>query len=228
MPRWGMVIDLDKCTGCGACVAACKTENNVAVGTPKLSRENRIMFWMEMVKIVEGEEYPNIRVSYIPRPCFQCENPPCTRVCPVRATYLTDEGFIAQIYHRCIGCRYCMVACPYTVKVFNWFEPMWSEERLECVNPDVSMRQKGVVEKCTFCYHRLQVAKEDARAENRNLKENDYRVACQDSCTADAIYFGDLDDQSTAVHKLSQSPRARRLMEDLGTEPKVFYLAKGE
>ena len=98
MSRWGMVIDLDKCTACGACVAACKTENNVAVGTPKLSREDRTMFWMEMIKIVEGEEYPDVRIRYIPRPCFQCDNPPCVRVCPVRATYLTDDGFIAQIY----------------------------------------------------------------------------------------------------------------------------------
>ncbi len=228
MPRWGMVIDLDKCTGCGACVAACKTENNVPVTTPQLSRESRSMFWMELVKFVEGEEYPNIRIRYIPRPCFHCDNPPCTRVCPVRATYRADEGFIAQIYARCIGCRYCMAACPYTVKVFNWYEPIWSDERQRCVNPDVSMRRKGVVEKCTFCYHRLQVAKDQVRAENRVLKEDDYQVACQNACPADAIYFGDLDDSSTAVHKLSHSPRARRLMDDLGTEPKVFYLSQGE
>jgi molybdopterin-containing oxidoreductase family iron-sulfur binding subunit len=223
-----MVIDLDKCTGCGACVAACKTENNVGVVSPQLSSENRSMFWMEMIKLVEGEEYPDIRVRYIPRPCFHCDDPPCTRVCPVRATYLADEGFVAQIYSRCIGCRYCMAACPYPVKVFNWYEPEWSEERKRCVNPDVSMRPKGVVEKCTFCHHRLQIAREEARVEDRPLKEEDYRVACQDACPAEAIYFGDLEDKSTKVYELSRSTRAMRVMEDLGTEPKVFYLSKGE
>ncbi len=228
MPRWGMVIDLDKCSGCGACVAACKTENNVGIVSPKLSSENRSMFWMEMIKFVEGEEYPDIRVRYIPRPCFHCDDPPCTRVCPVRATYRTEEGFVAQIYHRCIGCRYCMAACPYTAKTFNWFEPEWSDERKRCVNPDVSLRAKGVVEKCTFCYHRLQVAREKGRAEDRPLKEEDYRVACQDACPARAIYFGDLDDKSTKVYELSRSTRATRLMEDIGTEPKLYYLSKGE
>lgn len=228
MPKWGMVIDLDKCTGCGACVAACKTENNVAVVSPQLSSENRSMFWMEMIKIVEGEEYPDVRVRYIPRPCFHCDDPPCTRVCPVRATYLAEEGFVAQIYWRCIGCRYCMAACPYTVKVFNWYEPQWSDERKQCVNPDVSLRPKGVVEKCTFCHHRLQIAREKARAEDRPLTEEDYHVACQDACPAEAIFFGDLEDKSTKVYELSRSTRAGRLMEDIGTEPKVFYLSKGE
>ena len=227
MPRWGMTIDLDKCTGCGACVAACKTENNVAVSSPKLSAENRSMFWMEIFKVVEGEEYPDIRVRYIPRPCFHCENPPCTRVCPVRATYLTDDGFVAQIYGRCIGCRYCMAACPYTAKVFNWFAPEWSKERQQCVNPDVSLRPAGVVEKCTFCYHRLQIARERCASEGRQIREDDYRVACQDACPAKAIHFGDLEDKSTKVYELSRSPRATRLMEDLGTEPKVIYLARG-
>jgi len=227
MPQWGMAIDLDKCTGCGACVAACKTENNVPVVSPKQSRENRSMFWMEIMKIVEGE-YPDIIIRYIPRPCFHCSNPPCTKVCPVRATYKSDEGLIAQIYGRCIGCRYCMAGCPYTVKTFNWYEPEWSEERLTCVNPDVSLRPKGVVEKCTFCYHRLQIAREKAGLENRELREEDYKVACQDACPAGAIYFGDLEDKNSTVYKLNRSPRATRLLEDLGAEPKVFYLSKGE
>lgn len=228
MSRWGMVIDLDKCTGCGACVAACKVENNVAVASPELSSENRSMFWMEIFKVVEGEEYPDIRVRYIPKPCFHCDDPPCTRVCPVRATYRAEEGFVAQIYGRCIGCRYCMAACPYTAKVFNWFAPEWSKERKQCVNPDVSLRPKGVVEKCTFCHHRLQIARERCASEERPIRENDYRIACQDACPAKAIHFGDLDDKAMRVYELSRSPRATRLMEDLGTEPKVFYLSKGE
>jgi molybdopterin-containing oxidoreductase family iron-sulfur binding subunit len=222
-----MVIDLDKCTGCGACVAACKTENNVPIVSPEESRRDRSMFWMAMIKIVEGE-YPDVKIKYVPRPCFHCDNPPCIRVCPVRATYKSQEGLVAQIYGRCIGCRYCMAACPYTVKVFNWYEPEWSEERLKCVNPDVSLRPKGVVEKCTFCYHRLQVAREKASMEKRPLREEDYTVACQDACPAGAIYFGDLEDKNTAVYELSRSPRATRFLEDLGAEPKVFYLSKGE
>jgi len=223
-----MVIDLDKCTGCGACVAACKTENNVAVASPQLSAENRSMFWMELFKVVEGDEYPNIRIRYVPRPCFHCDDPPCTRVCPVRATYLAKDGLVAQIYHRCIGCRYCMAACPYTAKVFNWFEPQWSEERKKCMNPDVSLRMKGVVEKCTFCYHRLQIAREEAASNGRSVRYDDYRVACQDACPAKAIHFGDLDDKSSSAYELSHSTRATRLMEDIGTEPKVYYLSKGE
>lgn len=223
-----MVIDLDKCTGCGACVTACKTENNVAVSSPELGRENRSLFWLEMMKIVEGEEYPNVRIRYIPKLCFHCDDPPCTVVCPVRATYLSEEGIVAQIYNRCIGCRYCQAACPYTSKVFNWYEPEWTKERHQCTNPDVSLRSKGVVEKCTFCHHRLLKTREQVKVEGRPLREEDYRVACQDACPAHAIMFGDLDNQTNAVFKLSRSQRATRLMEDLGTEPKVFYLSKGD
>jgi molybdopterin-containing oxidoreductase family iron-sulfur binding subunit len=229
MPRWGMVIDLDKCTACGACVAACKTENNVPSSTPGESRQNRGMFWMEVIRFVEEEGASAARIRYVPRPCFHCDNPPCIKVCPVRATYLTEEGFVAQIYERCIGCRYCTAACPYTVKIFNWFEPQtWSEERAQSLNPDVSLRPVGVVEKCTFCHHRYQVAKEKAKLENRPLNEEDYRVACQDSCPAQAIYFGDLDDETTQVHQQSRSARAWRMLEDIGTEPKVYYLSTGE
>ncbi len=226
MPRWAMVIDLDRCTGCGACVAACKTENNVAVGSPERAREHRSMFWLEMVRVVEGE-YPDARVQYVPRLCFHCDDPPCTRVCPVHATFRDEEGLVGQIYYRCIGCRYCMAACPYTVKKFNWYAPEWEEERRKCVNPDVTLRMKGVVEKCTFCYHRLQKVREQVALENRPLGDGDYHVACQDACPADAIVFGDLDDRHSRVYRLARSPRATRWLEDLGTEPKVIYLSKG-
>ncbi len=229
MPRWGMVIDLDKCTGCGACAAACKTENNIASSTPDQAKQNRGMFWMEVIRFADGEDSSDARIRYIPRPCFHCDNPPCTKVCPVRATYLTEEGFVAQIYERCIGCRYCTAACPYTVKIFNWFAPQtWSEERGKALNPDVSPRPAGVVEKCTFCHHRYQIAKEKVELENRPLHEDDYRVACQDACPAKAIYFGDLEDRTTQVYQQSRSSRAWRMMEDLGTEPKVYYLSIGE
>jgi molybdopterin-containing oxidoreductase family iron-sulfur binding subunit len=224
-----MVIDLDKCTACGACVAACKVENNVPSSTPGEASEDRSMFWMEIIRFVPEEESSPGRIRYVPRPCFHCDNPPCTKVCPVRATYRTEEGFVAQIYDRCIGCRYCTAACPYTVKIFNWFEPQtWNEERAQALNPDVSLRPTGVVEKCTFCHHRYQVAKEQAKLAGRPLHEEDYTVACQDACPAQAIYFGDLDDETTQVHQQSRSTRAWRMMEDIGTEPKVYYLATGE
>ncbi len=224
MPKWGMVIDLNKCTGCGSCVTACRSENNIPNAGQEATQEGRTFLWMDMLEMVEGS-YPDVHIRYIPRPCFQCHNPPCTRVCPVRATYRNDEGLVAQIYHRCIGCRYCMVACPYTVKSFNWFEPEWPEEFTAIRNPDVSLRMKGVVEKCTFCSHRLMKAREQARFEERDLQEQDYQPACADSCPTGAIIFGDFDNKEHAVSQLIRSNRAYRLLEDLGTEPKVVYLA---
>ncbi|RMF56734.1 MAG: 4Fe-4S dicluster domain-containing protein [Calditrichaeota bacterium] len=227
MPRWGMVIDLDKCTGCGACVAACKQENNVAYNTPEEAERGRTLSWINIMTEVEGE-YPHLRVRYLPLPCMHCDNPPCIKVCPVRATYKADNGIVAQIYPRCIGCRYCMAACPYTVKDFNWFEPQWDPEIKKTTNPDVSLRPKGVVEKCTFCHHRLIKAREQAALEGREMLEEEYQPACVETCPANAMFFGDLDDPNSIVARLSRSPRAFRLMEDLGTEPKVYYLSEGE
>jgi len=227
MPKWGMVIDLDRCTGCGDCVAACKLENNVAIVGPEEARKNRTLSWMDMLTTYEGE-YPEIRVRRVPRLCFHCDNPPCTRVCPVHATYRNEEGLVGQIYHRCIGCRYCMAACPYTAKVFNWLEPEWPEGFENCHNPDVSLRMSGVVEKCSFCSHRLLKVKENAAVEEREIEDGEYVPACAESCPADAIVFGDLDDRESRVSELARSTRAQRMMEDLGTEPKVYYLSVRE
>lgn len=227
MPRWGMVIDLNKCTGCGECVAACKVENNVAIVGAEESARERTMLWMDMITEYRGE-YPNVKVRYMPRPCFHCDHPPCIKVCPVRATYINEEGIVAQIFPQCIGCRYCMAACPYTVKSFNWYEPQWDEQMAAACNPDVSVRPKGVVEKCTFCIHRLQKAKEEAAAEQRELQEEDYIPACKESCPTGAIAFGDLDNPRSVVSSLIRSPRAFRMLEDLGTEPKVYYLTEVE
>jgi molybdopterin-containing oxidoreductase family iron-sulfur binding subunit len=159
---------------------------------------------------------------------MQCDNPPCVKVCPVGATYLNDEGLVAQIYPRCIGCRYCANACPYTAKYFNWYAPEWPDSERQHLNPDVSVRPKGVIEKCTFCHQRLQKAKENARAEERDLREEDYQPACVEACPTAAITFGDLDNPNHRVAKLKEDPRAMRVMEDLGTEPKVYYLARRE
>jgi molybdopterin-containing oxidoreductase family iron-sulfur binding subunit len=227
MPRWGMVIDLDKCTACQACVVACQVENNVPFVEETEYRRSRSLSWMKIVSETEGR-YPDVKTRYIPRPCMHCDNPPCTRVCPVHATYLNPEGIVAQIYPRCIGCRFCIAACPYTVKYFNWYDyhDRIPAELRRGDNPDVSTRPKGVVEKCTFCHHRLMKAKDRAALENRPLRADDYVPACVESCPSRAMYFGDLADGESQVSRLARSPRAFRLLEELGTKPKVVYLAE--
>jgi molybdopterin-containing oxidoreductase family iron-sulfur binding subunit len=222
-----MVIDLDKCTACQACVIACKAENNIPFSSPDEAGKNRVISWMTILPMTEGE-YPDIRVRYVPRPCMHCDRPPCVKVCPVGATYKNNEGLIAQVYTQCIGCRYCTNNCPYTVKYFNWFKPEWPKEMEKYLNPDVSIRTKGVVEKCSFCHHRLQKAKDKAAAQNRPLEQGDYIPACAQTCPTEAISFGDLDDPRSTVSQLVRSPRVFRLLEELGTEPKVYYLAEGE
>jgi len=220
MALWGMVIDLDRCTGCQACVMACKAENNVpAVGAREAAR-GRIISWMQVL-VEESEE----RVRFLPRPCLQCDDPPCTKVCPVYATYRNPEGIVAQIYARCIGCRFCMAACPYNAKYFNWLR---YQKEAPGQNPDVSLRPKGVVEKCTFCHHRLQRARERALAERRDLAPGEYVPACAEACPTRAIAFGDLSDPGGEVARLARSPRAFKLGEQLGTKPKVIYLSETE
>jgi len=226
MPRWGMVIDLDRCTGCRGCVVACKAENNIPLSSPKLAEENRVISWMTVMSFRGGEGKPEERLELMPRPCMQCDKPPCVKVCPVGATYRDPEGLVAQIYHRCIGCRYCANNCPYTVKSFNYYTPEWPTELEACLNPSVTPRMKGVIEKCTFCHHRLQEKREEARAEGRPLADGEYVPACVEICQARAMSFGDLDDPNSEVSRLGKSSRAQRLLEDLGTEPKVVYLTR--
>ena len=228
MARWGMTIDLDRCTACGSCMAACHTENNLAaVGATETYEEDRAFHWLKLLPEVSGEG-EEAETRYLPHTCVQCDNPPCVLVCPVHATYLGEEGIVAQIYSRCIGCRYCMAACPFNVKVFNWYEPERPGDVEKAVNPDVSLRPKGVVEKCTFCHHRIVRAREEAAAAGRSLADGDVTTACAESCPAKAITFGDLDDPESAVRRRSRSPRAFRQHADLGTEPKVFYLGEKE
>ncbi len=226
-PRWGMVIDLDRCTGCQGCCTACQMENNVPPPTAESAAQGRSIRWMDMLPFEEGE-FPRTKLRLVPRPCMHCDNPPCIRVCPVGATSIGTDGIVAQVYARCIGCRYCTTACPYPVRYFNWYEPSWPQEMGLATNPDVSVRPKGVVEKCTFCHHRLIKAREQAALERRPLRPGDYVPACVEACPAKAMYFGDLNDPYSEVSRLSRSPRAFRLLEDLGTEPKVFYLREGE
>ncbi len=227
MPRWGMVIDLAKCTGCQACAVACQSENNVPCVPPAQAARGRAITWMNLLPEVEGE-YPQVRMRLMPVSCVHCDNPPCILVCPVAATGRSPDGIVRQIFARCIGCRYCTNACPYTRRAFNWYTPEFPGEFREALNPDVSVRPKGVVEKCTLCHHRLLKAREDAREAKRPLAAGEYRPACVESCPAGAMYFGDLDDAGSDVAALAHNQRAFRLLEELGTKPKVIFLAQGE
>jgi molybdopterin-containing oxidoreductase family iron-sulfur binding subunit len=226
--RWyGMAIDLDLCTSCGACVVACRSENNVPLTGREPEKAGTAIAWMNLVPKDGAPGYGSV-MELLPTPCMQCENPPCIKVCPVNATYQNDEGLVATIYDRCIGCRYCEVACPYSVRFFNWTKPEWPESYKNLLNPDVSTRPEGVIEKCTFCSHRIRNANEEARIDGRELLDADFvkLPACAQSCPADAITFGDLADPKSTVSKLSKSPRVFRLLEYLGTRPKVFYLSR--
>jgi Fe-S-cluster-containing dehydrogenase component len=225
MARWGMIIDLDRCTACGACMAACKVENNVQIVPIEESERGRRMHWLRLLTEIQGS-YPDVRIRTAPNLCMMCDDPPCTKVCPVHATYLGADHLVGQIYPRCIGCRYCMAACPYSVKVFNWGATPPPPGMASVFNPDVSVRPQGVVEKCTFCYHRLQLAAEQARAEERPLRDSDYQPACVEDCPAGAMVFGDLDDELSPVARLSRSARATRALDHLGTEPKVYFLER--
>jgi menaquinone reductase, iron-sulfur cluster-binding subunit len=217
---WGMVIDLDRCTGCQACVFACKAENNVpAVGSEEAKR-GRTISWMQVLTETD-EEHNGEGMRFIPRPCMQCDDPPCTKVCPVYATFRNPEGIVGQIYARCIGCRFCMAACPYNAKYFNWYR---YQKEAPGQNPEVSLRDKGTVEKCTFCHHRLNKARQKALAEHREFDPREYVPACAEACPAQAIVFGDLSDPASEVSQLARSPRAFKLQEELGTKPKVIYL----
>jgi len=223
MPRWGLVIDLDRCTACQACVVACKHENNVPFSTPAIASAGRLMTWIQIVPVQAREG-----TAIMPLMCQHCDRPPCTDVCPTSATYINPEGIVGQIYPRCIGCRYCTNACPYAVKLFNWTAPEWPESMASMHNPDVSLRPKGVVEKCTFCHHRLMMARERAKAAGRDLAPDDYVPACVQTCPSEAMVFGDLEDPHSEASAQAAGPRAYRWMEELGTKPKVVYLREGE
>lgn len=224
--RWGMAIDLDRCTACGSCTVACREENNVPVVGPGDGNEGARPEWMSLLwrEPESGHGLPEM----LPFPCQHCEDAPCVTVCPVGATYRDEEGVVAQIWDRCIGCRYCMVACPYSRRSFNWEEPEWPGDLVQLLNPDVATRPKGVVEKCTFCHHRIQRKKEEAAMDGRTPNDDELRhlTACAQACPAHAITFGDLNDENSDVAQQHESPRAFRLLEHLGTKPSVVYLKR--
>jgi menaquinone reductase, iron-sulfur cluster-binding subunit len=228
--RYGMVIDVDRCTGCGACSTACAVENNVPPARPKTNDRNGIT-WMRVYRADNGKAFPEQSTAWFPVSCQHCgESTPCVKVCPQTAVDISPEtGVVSQVPVRCLGCRYCMAACPVYARYFNWYDPKWPGGMETTLNPDVSVRMRGVVEKCNFCHSRWQAAKAKAAAEGRReLDPADYVPSCVEACPAGAITFGDLADETTEVAKLAKSPRAFRLLERLGTDPKVYYLTERE
>ncbi|MCD6215266.1 MAG: 4Fe-4S dicluster domain-containing protein [Candidatus Desulfofervidus sp.] len=226
--KYVMVIDIDKCTGCGACAIACSQENNIPVRTDETDKYLSLN-WLVIYRITNGKPFPKTKVAYIPRPCMHCDHPICVHVCPASATDKDAKGVVSQIYPRCFGCRYCMAACPYHARVFNWWDPKYPEGTERGFNPDVSTRMRGVVEKCNFCNHRYQRARDKAITEGRViLKEGEYVPACVEACPTKAMYFGNIKDPESKVAKLIKSPYAFRLLEKYGTHPSVYYLSKHE
>ena len=223
--RWGMAVDLDKCTGCEACVTACHAENNIPTVSAEQAARGRAMHWIRVERYFEGD-FPDVRVKFRPVLCQQCDNAPCEAVCPTYASHHSEDGLNAQVYNRCIGTRYCANACSYNVRFFNFFNPEWPKPLQLQLNPDVSIREVGVMEKCTFCVQRIKAAKTTAKAENRALVDGALQPACAQSCPTTAIVFGDLNDPNSRVARLARSPRGWKLLEDLGAEPKITYLHK--
>ena len=225
--RWGMVVDLDRCTGCQACVVACHAENNIQIAGEDEALIGRTLHWIRIERYWEGE-YPNVKARFMPVLCQQCGEAPCEPVCPVFATYHTPEGLNAQVYNRCIGTRFCGSACPYKVRVYNWFKPEFPEPMEQQLNPDVSVRQRGIIEKCSFCIQRIRRADLDASLEDREVQDGDIQPACVQSCPSSALIFGDLDDPDSQAARLARGNRAFRLLDVLGTDPAVIYLKGGE
>ena len=262
---WNLAVDLNKCTGCGACVTACHIENNVPVVGKSEIRKHRDMHWLridryyssdmtpEKAEILNEDEDPkndiglvkkyklmeepsdNPEVVFQPVMCQHCNNAPCETVCPVAATSHSKEGLNHMAYNRCVGTRYCANNCPYKVRRFNWFNykdnddfdfNMNDDLGKLVLNPDVTVRARGVMEKCSFCIQNIQTAKLDAKKENRKVKDGEVKIACESACTTGAMIFGDVNDKLSRVYKEKQDERSYNLLASVGTRPNVFYKTK--
>ena len=230
--KWGMVIDVDKCTGCQACVVACQSENNIPINTEDIFNQRRAIQWIRVERYWEGE-FPDVKARFIPILCQHCGDAPCEPVCPVFATYHNPEGLNVQVYNRCIGTRFCANNCPYHVRFFNFWEPEWPESLTNQLNPDVTVRSRGIMEKCTFCIQRIRRTTREAARDGEEVQDGSRELnpACVNACPTDTLVFGDLNDEDSKVSRLRQKEmgdggRGYRLMEELGTEPNVLYLKK--
>jgi molybdopterin-containing oxidoreductase family iron-sulfur binding subunit len=222
--RWSMVIDLDRCVGCAACAAACYAENNVGVVGPERVIEGREMAWMQVQRYLDPQDLR--RVTFLPMLCQHCDNAPCESVCPVYAPHHSKEGLNNQIYNRCIGTRFCSQNCPYKVRRFNWFEWEWAKPLDLQLNPDVTVRSKGVMEKCSFCVQRIKEAHGAAKDEDRPIRDGEVTPACVQTCPTEALVFGNLMDEKSRARKLVGDKRAYQVMGYLNTKPAVIYLKK--
>jgi molybdopterin-containing oxidoreductase family iron-sulfur binding subunit len=245
--KWAMMINLDLCIGCNACSTACYAENNLAVVGKDRFSKGQAMHWMRIERYWDqaDKEFPEQGASFLPMMCQQCNSATCEPVCPVAATYHTPDGLNAQVYNRCIGSRYCSNNCPFRVRYFNfysYYESSWPEPLNMQLNPDLSVRDKGVMEKCTFCVQRIRVAKDKAKMENRKVGDDDFKPACVQGCPTSAMMFGDYLDEDSQVRETwdqyqvkmgpykqdKQEPELRgyRVFEGLNVDPSVLYLER--
>ena len=235
--RWGMVIDQDLCTGCQACVAACSMENNVPIVGEEDAGYGRYMHWIRIERLWESKVYPEVKItSFQPMLCQQCHNAPCESVCPVYASvHSLSEDLNLQVYNRCVGTRYCGNNCPYQVRSFNWRD--YNDERVHPelvtlhnqMNPDVTVRRRGVMEKCTFCIQRIHKAEDKAKSEGRDVQDGEFTTACAQACPTNAIRFGRLDDPESQINQIAAAhpSRAYRALEEVRTLPRITYLKGG-
>ena len=226
--HWAMTIDLDQCSGCGACVTACQAENNLPIVGEDAFVKGREVKWLRMERYWEGE-YPNVKLNVIPMMCQHCDSAPCETVCPVSATYHNQDGLNTQIYNRCLGTRSCAVYCPYEVRYFNYNDHVWESPLDQQLNPDVSVREKGVMEKCTFCIQRMRQAKDNAKDDGRRrVRDGEVQPACVQTCPSKAMVFGDRNDPQSQVSQSLNDPRAYMVLDELNTNSSVVYLKKVE